>query len=100
MAYKRPEEGMMAAADAQNDRFQTEPIEDQHEQPLDDKVRGIIVQEEADLAGHDETEVLTALRQRFNDAGIAVPEDELIEQARRIAGAEQGRFSNGGDASA
>jgi len=82
-----------------DDRFQTEPIEDQHEPTEDDKVRGILEQEEADLAGHDETVVLAALRQRFNDAGIAVPEDTLLDESRRISQAEPTRFSESGDIS-
>ena len=77
-----------------DDRTQDAPVEDQHPQPLDDTVAGILVQEEADLAGHDQAEVLDALRQRFADAGIAIAEDELIEQATRIAGAEGGTFSD------
>ena len=70
------------------------PVEDQHPQPLDDKVAGILIQEEADLAGHDEAEILEALRQRFSDAGIAISEDELLEQSTRIAAAEPGSFSD------
>lgn len=76
------------------DNTQDAPIEDQHPQPLDDKVAGILIQEEADLAGHDQADVLEALRQRFGDAGIAISEDELIEQSTRIAGAEPGNFSS------
>ena len=69
------------------------PVEDQHPQPLDDKVAGILLQEEADLAGHDQAEVLEALRQRFSDAGIAISEDELLEQSTRIAASDGGSFS-------
>ncbi|GHD50615.1 hypothetical protein D9V29_11930 [Mycetocola manganoxydans] len=76
------------------DNTQDAPIEDQHPQPLDDKVAGILIQEEADLAGHDQADVLEALRQRFADAGIAISEDELIEQSTRIAAAEPGTFSS------
>lgn len=77
-----------------DDRTQDAPVEDQHPQPLEDKVAGILVQEEADLAGHDQAEVLDALRQRFADAGIAISEDELLDQSIRIAGSEGGNFSN------
>ncbi|GAB3616488.1 hypothetical protein GCM10027416_10450 [Okibacterium endophyticum] len=72
---------------------QTGPVQDQHSQPDDEKVRGILQQEEADLAGHDESEVLSALRQRFNDAGIAISEDDLLEHAHRIAQADPGTFA-------
>ncbi|MET0713676.1 MAG: hypothetical protein ABWY23_01655 [Mycetocola sp.] len=77
-----------------DDRTQDAPVEDQHPQPIDDKVAGILVQEEADLAGHDQAEILEALRQRFADAGIAISEDELLEQSVRIAGADGGNFSD------
>ena len=77
-----------------DDRSQDAPIQDQHPQPLDDKVAGILLQEEADLAGHDSAEILEALRQRFSDAGIAISEDELLEQSNRIAAADSGSFSN------
>jgi hypothetical protein len=76
-----------------DDRTQDAPIEDQHPQPIEDKVAGILIQEEADLAGHDQAEILEALRQRFSDAGIAITEDELLEQSTRIAAAEGGSFS-------
>jgi hypothetical protein len=78
-----------------DDRTQDAPVEDQHPQPLEDKVAGILVQQEADLAGHDQAEVLEALRQRFADAGIAIAEDELIEQSTRIAASDGGSFANG-----
>ena len=52
------------------------------------------MQEEADLAGHDQAEILDALRQRFADAGIAISEDELLEQSIRISASEGGAFSN------
>jgi hypothetical protein len=78
-----------------DDRTQDSPIQDQHPQPLEDKVAGILVQEEADLAGHDQPEVLEALRQRFADAGIAISEDELIEQSTRISASDGGNYSNG-----
>ncbi|MET4638939.1 hypothetical protein [Mycetocola sp. 2940] len=77
-----------------DDRTQDAPVEDQHPQPLEDKVAGILVQEEADLAGHDQAEILDALRQRFADAGIAISEDELLEQSIRISASEGGTFSN------
>jgi hypothetical protein len=77
-----------------DDRTQDAPIQDQHPQPLDDKVAGILIQEEADLAGHDSTEILEALRQRFADAGIAISEDELLEQSTRISRANGGSYSS------
>ncbi|MBG6239252.1 hypothetical protein IWX78_002231 [Mycetocola sp. CAN_C7] len=76
-----------------DDSTQNAPVEDQHPQPIEDKVAGILVQEEADLGGHDQAEILDALRQRFVDAGIAISEDELIEQSTRIAAADGGGFS-------
>ncbi|TFB69133.1 hypothetical protein [Cryobacterium sp. Hz9] len=72
---------------------QDEPIQDQHTQPDDAKVAGILVQQEADLAGHDEAHVLSALRQRFTDVGIHVSEDTLQDHAQRIASLEPNRFS-------
>jgi hypothetical protein len=72
----------------------TAPVQDQHPQPLDEKVAGILIQEEADLAGHDEAEVIEALRQRFADAGIAISEDDLLEQATRIAGSDVDGYSS------
>jgi hypothetical protein len=77
-----------------DDRTQDAPIQDQHPQPVDDKVAGILIQEEADLAGHDSAEILEALRQRFADAGIAISEDELLEQSTRIAKANGGSYSS------
>ena len=76
-----------------DDHTQDAPVEDQHPQPIEAKVAGILLQEEADLAGHDQAEILEALRQRFSDAGIAITEDELLEQSTRIAAAEGGSFS-------
>ncbi len=70
------------------------PVEDQHPQSLDDKVAGILIQEEADLAGHDQADILSALRQRFADSGISVSEDDLREQSIRIAAADGGAFSH------
>lgn len=72
----------------------TVPVQDQHPQPLDDKVAGILIQEEADLAGHDEAEVIDALRQRFADAGIAISEDDLLEQSARIAASDADGFAH------
>ena len=77
-----------------DDHTQDAPIQDQHPQPLDDKVAGILIQEEADLAGHDSAEILEALRQRFADAGIAISEDELLEQSTRISRANGGSYSS------
>lgn len=76
-----------------DDNTMDTPVEDQHPQPLEDKVAGILLQEEADLAGHEEAEILEALRQRFADAGIAISEDELLEQSTRIAASDGGAFS-------
>ncbi|MCP2030253.1 hypothetical protein L1277_000317 [Okibacterium sp. HSC-33S16] len=75
-------------------RDTTVPVQDQHPQPLDEKVAGILIQEEADLAGHEETEIIEALRQRFADAGIAISEDDLLEQAKRIAGSDADGYSS------
>lgn len=72
---------------------QDEPIQDQHAQPDDAKVAGILVQEEADLAGHDESEVLHALRQRFAASGLQLSETALQGHARRIAGLGPNDFS-------
>jgi hypothetical protein len=76
-----------------NGDTQDEPIQDQHPQPDDAKVAGILVQQEADLAGHDEAQVLDALRQRFADAHLQISEDTLLGHARRIAGLEPNSFS-------
>ena len=72
---------------------QDEPIQAQHSTTEDDKVAGILLQQEADLAGHDEAQVLVALRQRFADGGHEVSEEALREHARRIAGLESNDFS-------
>ncbi|MCU1447448.1 hypothetical protein [Cryobacterium sp.] len=76
-----------------NGDTQDEPIQDQHSQPDDAKVAGILVQQEADLAGHDEAQVLEALRQRFADAHLSLTEDALRGHAKRIAGLEPNDFS-------
>lgn len=76
-----------------NGDTQDEPIQDQHFQPDADKVAGILVQEEADLAGHDEAQILDALRQRFADAHLSISEDTLRGHAKRIAGLEPNDFS-------
>ncbi|MGY4858718.1 hypothetical protein [Cryobacterium sp. AP23] len=76
-----------------NGDTQDEPIQEQHFQPDDAKVAGILVQEEADLAGHDEAQILDALRQRFADAGLTLDEDTLRGHAGRIAGLDPNTFS-------
>lgn len=76
-----------------NGDTQDEPIQDQHFQPDADKVAGILVQEEADLAGHDEAQIADALRQRFADAGQSISDDDLREHAHRIAGLDPNKFS-------
>jgi hypothetical protein len=72
---------------------QDEPIQDQHSQLDDAKVAGILVQEESDLAGHDEAHVLSALRQRFTDIGMLISEDTLQDHAHRIATLKPNDFS-------
>ena len=72
---------------------QNDPIQDQHTQSDHAKVAGILVQQEADLAGHDRALVLSALRQRFTDVGIHLSEDTLQDHAQRIASLEPNRFS-------
>ncbi|MET0954322.1 MAG: hypothetical protein ABWY68_00130 [Cryobacterium sp.] len=72
---------------------QDAPIQAQHDQPDDAKVAGILVQQEADLAGQDEAKILDALRQRFADAGLTISDDDLAGHARRIAGLEPNSFS-------
>ncbi|TFB54239.1 hypothetical protein E3T34_01200 [Cryobacterium sp. TMT1-62] len=76
------------------DGTQSEPIQDQHSKSDEDKVAGILAQEEADLAGHSEPQVLDALRERFADAGHTVSEEALHEHARRIAGLDPNDFSS------
>lgn len=72
---------------------QDEPMEAQNAQPDDAKVAGILVQEEADLAGHDEAQVLVALRQRFADTGLHLSDSALQGHARRIAGLKPNDYS-------
>ncbi|TFD28027.1 hypothetical protein [Cryobacterium lyxosi] len=72
---------------------QDEPVQDQHFQPDDAKAAGILMQQEADLAGHDEEHVLTALRQRFTDIGVHIDEDTLLAHAHRIASLRPNDFS-------
>lgn len=76
-----------------NGDTQDGPIQKQHEQPDDAKVAGILVQQEGDLAGHDEASVLEALRQRFADAHLTISDDALAGHARRISGLEPNNFS-------
>lgn len=76
-----------------NGETQDQPVEAQHSQTDDDKVAGILVQQEADLAGHDASEILDALRERFADGGFRMSEAALEEHARRIAGLEPNDFS-------
>lgn len=76
-----------------NGDTQDEPIQDQHAQPDDAKVAGILIQEEADLAGHDEAQVLDALRQRFAEVGVQIGDDDLRGHATRIAGLDENKFS-------
>lgn len=78
-------------ADAED--TQDEPIEARHSYTDDDQVAGILVQQEADLAGHDEAEVLHALRERFAQSGHRQSEATLQEHARRIAGLKPNDFS-------
>ena len=72
---------------------QDEPIQAQHDTTENDKVAGILLQQEADLSGHDEAQVLAALRQRFADGGHEMADEQLAEHARRIAGLEPNGFS-------
>ena len=72
---------------------QDEPVQDQHSQPDDAKAAGILMQQEADLAGNDEALVLNALRQRFTDSGIHIDEDTLQAHAHRIASLKPNDFS-------
>ena len=72
---------------------QDEPIQDQHTFSGDDMVAGILVQHEADLAGHDEAEVLDALRERLADGGHEMTDEVLREHAHRIAGLTPNKFS-------
>jgi hypothetical protein len=72
---------------------QDEPIQAQHDTTENDKVAGILLQQEADLAGHDEAQVLEALRQRFAEGGHDVSDETLAGHARRIAGLEPNNFS-------
>ena len=69
------------------------PVQDQHDQPDSAKIAGILAQQEADLAGHDEAEVLDALRQRLTDTNQRINEDTLLEHAHRIAGLKPTKFS-------
>ena len=70
------------------------PLQAQHSQPDDAKVAGVLQQQEADLAGHDQASVLSALRQRFADTGVHISEESLQEHARRIAGLKTNKYSD------
>jgi len=72
---------------------QDEPIQAQHSHTDADQVAGILLQQEADLAGQDEAKILDALRERFADGGHQVDDTVLQEHARRIAGLEPNDFS-------
>jgi len=76
-----------------SDDTQDEPVQAQHSTTENDKVAGILLQQEADLAGHDEAQVLAALRQRFADGGHEVPDEVIAQHASRIAGLEANSFS-------
>ena len=72
---------------------QDEPIQAQHVASEEDQVAGILLQQEADLAGHDEDRIVDALRQRLADGGHQMNDAELREHARRIAALEPNKFS-------
>jgi hypothetical protein len=78
---------------AHNGDTQDGPIQDQHPQPDDAKVAGILAQQEGDLAGHDEAQILDALRQRFSQSGLEIDEDALQGHARRIAKIDSNSYS-------
>jgi hypothetical protein len=78
---------------AHNDDTQDAPIQDQHPQPDDAKVAGILAQQEGDLAGHDEAQILDALRQRFSQSGLEIDEESLQGHARRIAKIDANGYS-------
>jgi hypothetical protein len=88
MQFRESEDDMTHNGDTQD-----EPIQDQHPQPDDAKVAGILAQEEGDLAGHDEAQILDALRQRFEQSKLQISEDDLQGHARRIAKIQPNTFS-------
>lgn len=81
--------------------LQTEPLEDTHDTTSDERLRGILVQVQGDLATGraSEDELRRMLRHRLDDAGIAVGDEEfdaLVREAianepdTTIEGAEPG----------
>lgn len=58
---------------------------DQHPTTTEERIRGIIEQSRDDMIGHDREQVTELLRDRFSDAGIEIPDDELESIARGIA---------------
>lgn len=64
---------------------QDEPTMDQHAATDETKADGIVDQTRADLAGRDAEAVEHVLRQRFAQAGIDLPGDDIARRARQIA---------------
>ena len=50
-----------------------------------DRLRGVLVQSEADFAGVEPDVILKALHDRISGSGIEVDEDTLVAEARRIS---------------
>ena len=67
--------------------IQNEPVEDGHDDATQsEKVDGIVEQTQQDVGQGNVTDVADALRQRLDDAGIAVGEAEFAELLARVAG--------------
>jgi len=63
-----------------------EPMQDgSNESANVDRVEGIVAQTKGDVAAGHVTNVAKALRQRFDDAGIAVSAEQLEQLAAEIS---------------
>ena len=59
-------------------------VMDHHTTTTRERINGILEQSRDDMIGHDRDEALQLLRDRFKDAGIEIPDDELESMADGI----------------
>lgn len=65
-----------------------EPVLAQNEATDEDRLRGLVAQLVADLAGEDAATVDTAVRRRLDDTGIALTEQQIAVIVEEIARAQ------------
>lgn len=62
-----------------------EPMQDgSNESANVDRVEGIVAQTRADVAAGHVADIAQALRQRFDDAGIAVSDEQLVQLVAEV----------------